>query len=82
MSANVYGCCSDKPPVQEGFPMKKWNIEIFLLDEHGAEKPATCFTKATYNLHPSFAQPVQGPFPPLELPLPVFSPPFWSKSTR
>lgn len=39
--------------------MKKWNIEIFLLDEHGNEKPANCFTKATYNLHPSFLKPVQ-----------------------
>jgi transcription initiation factor IIF auxiliary subunit len=39
--------------------MKSWNIEIFLLDEAGNEKPATCFTKATYNLHPSFANPVQ-----------------------
>src|SRR5689334_21776508 len=58
-------CCSDKPPVQEGFPMKKWHIEIYLLDEHGAEKPASCFTKATYNLHPSFEKPVQGTLRPL-----------------
>ena len=42
--------------------MKKWNIEIYLLDEHGNEKPANCFTKATYNLHPSFAQPVQSTY--------------------
>ncbi len=33
--------------------MKSWNIEIFLLDEAGNEKPASCFTKAVYNLHPS-----------------------------
>jgi len=39
--------------------MKSWNIEIFLLDEHNNEKPASCFTKAVYNLHPSFANPVQ-----------------------
>jgi hypothetical protein len=42
--------------------MKSWNIEIFLLDEAGQEKPAACFTKATYNLHPSFANPVQSTY--------------------
>jgi transcription initiation factor IIF auxiliary subunit len=50
---------SDKPSEVEGFPMKIWNIEIYLLDEAGQEKPANCFTKAVYNLHPSFANPVQ-----------------------
>jgi transcription initiation factor IIF auxiliary subunit len=50
---------SDKPSEMEGFPMKTWNIEIYLLDEAGHEKPANCFTKAVYNLHPSFANPVQ-----------------------
>ncbi|SZF00751.1 unnamed protein product [Blumeria hordei] len=49
----------DKPSEVEGFPMKAWNIEIFLLDEAGNEKTANCFTKAVYNLHPSFANPVQ-----------------------
>ncbi|EPE29799.1 hypothetical protein GLAREA_00959 [Glarea lozoyensis ATCC 20868] len=49
----------DKPAEQEGFPMKLWNIEIFLLDEAGNEKPAKCFTKAVYTLHPSFANPIQ-----------------------
>ncbi|PQE25073.1 transcription initiation factor TFIID subunit 14 protein [Rutstroemia sp. NJR-2017a BVV2] len=49
----------DKPPIQEGFPMKTWNIEIYLLDEAGNEKPANCFAKAVYNLHPSFENPVQ-----------------------
>ncbi|KAH8801602.1 yeats family-domain-containing protein [Xylogone sp. PMI_703] len=49
----------DKPSEMEGFPMKEWNIEIFLLDEQGNEKPANCFTKAVYNLHPSFVNPVQ-----------------------
>jgi len=50
---------SDKPSEMEGFPMKSWNIEIYLLDEAGNERPANCFTKAVYNLHPSFANPVQ-----------------------
>jgi len=49
----------DKPSDVEGFPMKSWNIEVYLLDEAGNEKPATCFTKVVYNLHPSFANPVQ-----------------------
>ncbi|KAH8599690.1 yeats family-domain-containing protein [Bisporella sp. PMI_857] len=49
----------DKPSEVEGFPMKTWNIEIVLLDEAGDEKPASCFTKAVYNLHPSFANPIQ-----------------------
>jgi transcription initiation factor IIF auxiliary subunit len=50
---------SDKPSEMEGFPMKSWNIEVYLLDEAGNEKPANCFTKAVYNLHPSFANPIQ-----------------------
>merc|ERR1711977_667403 len=49
----------DKPSDVEGFPMKSWNIEVYLLDEAGNEKPATCFTKVVYNLHPPFANPVQ-----------------------
>ncbi|TAQ87422.1 hypothetical protein B7494_g4257 [Chlorociboria aeruginascens] len=49
----------DKPSEMEGFPMKSWNIEIFLLDEAGNAKTANCFTKVTYNLHPSFANPNQ-----------------------
>ncbi|KAK2629268.1 hypothetical protein QTJ16_000088 [Diplocarpon rosae] len=49
----------DKPSDVEGFPMKRWNIEIFILDEAGNERPANCFTKVVYNLHPSFANPVQ-----------------------
>lgn len=39
--------------------MKSWNIQVFLLDENGAEKPANCFTKVVYNLHPTFLNPVQ-----------------------
>lgn len=39
--------------------MKSWNIEIFMLDENGNERPATCFTKAVYNLHPTFPNPTQ-----------------------
>ncbi|QSZ36977.1 hypothetical protein DSL72_009069 [Monilinia vaccinii-corymbosi] len=49
----------DKPALQEGFPMKSWNIEIHMLDEAGNEKPATCFSKVVYNLHPTFPNPTQ-----------------------
>ncbi|KAK1751877.1 yeats family-domain-containing protein [Echria macrotheca] len=49
----------DKPAAMEGFPMKEWTIEIYILDQDGKECPARCFTKAQYNLHPSFDNPVQ-----------------------
>ncbi len=39
--------------------MKEWTIEVYILDEAGKEKPAKCFTKVVYNLHPSFEAPVQ-----------------------
>ena len=39
--------------------MKEWTIEIHILDQDGKEHAAHCFTKVTYNLHPSFEQPVQ-----------------------
>jgi transcription initiation factor IIF auxiliary subunit len=44
----------------EGFPMRSWSIEIWLLDENGNEVEANVFEKATYNLHPSFERPRQG----------------------
>ncbi|MCJ1363601.1 hypothetical protein MMC16_002708 [Acarospora aff. strigata] len=44
----------DKPSGVEGFPLRRWNIQIFLLNEHGEELTATIFDKATYKLHPSF----------------------------
>ncbi|KAL2357441.1 transcription initiation factor-like protein subunit [Cryomyces antarcticus] len=44
----------DKDSGTEGFPMRAWNIEIFLLNEAGEEVQANCFEKATYKLHPSF----------------------------
>ncbi|KAI1378488.1 SAS complex, SAS5 subunit/transcription initiation factor IID, subunit 14 [Hypoxylon crocopeplum] len=36
------------------FPMKEWSVKIYMLDMAGNEHPANCFTKVTYNLHPSF----------------------------
>lgn len=38
----------------EGFPLRAWSIEIYLLNEHGEEVPATLFDKVIYRLHPSF----------------------------
>ncbi|OMP87815.1 Transcription initiation factor TFIID subunit 14 [Diplodia seriata] len=45
---------TDKPQQMEGFPMRAWSIEIWMLNENGEEVPATPFEKATYRLHPSF----------------------------
>ncbi len=53
---------SNKPAVNEGFPMKEWTVEIYVLDQDGKERPARCFTKAVYHLHPSFANPTQSMF--------------------
>ncbi|CDK28276.1 unnamed protein product [Kuraishia capsulata CBS 1993] len=49
----------DVAPVQEGFPMRKWSIQISMLNSDGKEVPATIFDKVTYHLHPTFAQPVR-----------------------
>ncbi|OJJ50960.1 hypothetical protein ASPZODRAFT_138085 [Penicilliopsis zonata CBS 506.65] len=38
----------------EGFPLRSWSIEIYVLNEHGEQVPATVFSKVTYSLHPSF----------------------------
>lgn len=43
--------------------MKLWSIEIFLLDEAGNQIEANIFSKVTYNLHASFANPVQSKYP-------------------
>lgn len=39
--------------------MREWNVKIYILDEAGNQRPATCFNKVTYNLHPSFENPNQ-----------------------
>ncbi|MCJ1411863.1 hypothetical protein MMC19_005955 [Ptychographa xylographoides] len=46
----------DKPSGVEGFPLRKWNIQIFLLNEHGEDIPANVYSKATYHLHESFGK--------------------------
>jgi transcription initiation factor TFIID/TFIIF subunit len=47
---------SEKDSGVEGFPIRRWSIEIFVLNEHGEEVPATLFNKVTYRLHPSFGE--------------------------
>lgn len=39
--------------------MRKWSVEIFLLDQQGKQHKADCFQKVVYNLHPSFENPTQ-----------------------
>ena len=41
--------------------MRAWTIEIWLVDENGQDVAATVFSKAVYNLHPSFDKNKQSP---------------------
>lgn len=43
----------------EGFPMRKWSVSVYILDEDGEQHAADCFQRVTYNLHPSFENPTQ-----------------------
>lgn len=47
---------SDDPPEVEGFPMRAWDISIYLVGPDGDDVPASCFEKATYLLHESFGK--------------------------
>ncbi|KAI1945153.1 transcription factor TFIIF complex subunit Tfg3 [Ophidiomyces ophidiicola] len=47
---------TDKASEYEGLPVRRWSIEVFLLNEHGEEIPATLFNEVTYTLHPSFGE--------------------------
>lgn len=44
----------------EGYPMRSWSIEIWLVDDKGEDVMPNVFEKATYNLHPSFEKNKQG----------------------
>ena len=66
------GGFSDKPAQMEGFPMKEWTVELYLLDQDDKEHPAKCFTKAVYHLHFSFEEPDQSKFYFSSSPLPLF----------
>lgn len=50
---------TDKPAASEGFPFRKWNVKIYILDQAGKEHKADCFQKVVFNLHPSFENPIQ-----------------------
>lgn len=60
---------SDKPSGVEGFPLRKWNVKVYVLDQAGKEHKADCFTKVVFNLHPSFENPVQSKFMPADSPI-------------
>ncbi|KAK8220033.1 transcription factor TFIIF complex subunit Tfg3 [Zalaria obscura] len=47
---------TDDPPEMEGFPMRRWNIEVYIVGPDGEDLPATCFEKVTYKLHESFGK--------------------------
>lgn len=58
---------SDKPAEAEGFPMRSWSVEIYLVHATTNEDmQASLFSKAVYNLHPSFNEPIQSMSPGLE----------------
>lgn len=40
----------------EGFPMRTWNISVYLIDDAGNDIDATIFEKVTYKLHPTFGK--------------------------
>jgi transcription initiation factor IIF auxiliary subunit len=44
----------DVPPAEEGFPMRKWSIEIVAVNQQGKEVPPIFIGEVTYHLHPSF----------------------------
>lgn len=47
---------TDDPPEVEGFPMRRWEISIYLVGPDGEDMPASCFDKAIYMLHESFGK--------------------------
>lgn len=48
----------DLPPV-ENFPIRRWSIQISMLDSLGKEISANILDKVTYTLHPTFANPTR-----------------------
>lgn len=58
----------DEPSPVADFPMRKWNLRLYLLDEEGNERPADVFTKVVYHLHPTFENPDQSTIWPITPP--------------
>lgn len=46
-------------PLVEGFPIRDWYIEVYLVDSKGNLAPANIFDKVTYHLHPTFVNPTR-----------------------
>lgn len=46
----------DVPSEVEGFPMREWSIEVYVVGPNDEQLPATCFEKVTYRLHESFGK--------------------------
>ncbi|QIW95678.1 hypothetical protein AMS68_001196 [Peltaster fructicola] len=44
----------DDPPEVEGFPMRSWDISVYLVGPDGEDITASCYEKCTYVLHESF----------------------------
>ncbi|AET41596.1 Sas5p Ecym_8318 [Eremothecium cymbalariae DBVPG len=44
-------------PLIDGLPIRRWAVEIWVLNESGEEIEADLFESCTYILHPSFEQP-------------------------
>ncbi|KAK9475164.1 yeats family-domain-containing protein [Dipodascopsis tothii] len=47
----------DVPPVQEGFPMRKWSVKLAIVGADGEDVAPNLFDKVTYRLHPTFVNP-------------------------
>lgn len=42
-----------------GFPQRRWKMDIWLLDNNEQEVLANIFSRCVYHLHPTFAKPVR-----------------------
>lgn len=49
-----FACREGETASEVELPLRKWSIEVYMLNEHGEEIPASMFDKVTYTLHPSF----------------------------
>jgi transcription initiation factor IIF auxiliary subunit len=54
LTDNFFGCSDGKDSGVEGFPLRSWSIQIWMLNDQGEQVPANIFDKVVYRLHPSF----------------------------
>ena len=45
-----------EPQEVEGFPIREWSINIYLVGPEGDDVPANCYDKVTYMLHETFGK--------------------------